>query len=318
MIFTSTWNIRPVGVLYFFLLPALAGCGSSGGGFMLLEDALSLAAGPGAAVNPVAVEPDQSDADGNTPGPSGDPGILPDTVDPLTQTIPDSNSPTSESNAGLEGDGSGENTPSDDPLASEVVVDPQTTPGSLRLADLPRDNPDAADLLDHWGHRRGQKILDGLFLTDADAEADAADLQALRTAAQGGGEEPDAPDLVVGDEVRILGARRGITYGRWTGGPADTLSIEFDLSHAGPAMRDDPMFRAMLDRTGKVWSRRIADTWSTSEWRADAVKGYSADPDRSIEFRVGEDGETRNGLEIAVMDADLPENEAGRGGSTVM
>ena len=336
MIFTSTWNIRPVGVLYFFLLPALAGCGSSGGGFMLLEDALSLAAGPGAAVNPVAVEPDQSDADGNTPGPSGDPGILPDTVDPLTQTIPDSNSPTSESNAGLEGDGSGENTPSDDPLSSEVVVDPQTIPGSLRLADLPRDNPDAADLLDHWGHRRGQKILDGLFLTDADAEADAADLHALRTAAQAGDEDLDAPDLVVGDavlidsdavpiagtgetgsealvapnlfdgdEVRILGARRGITYGRWTGGPADTLSIEFDLSHAGPAMRDDPMFRAMLDRSGKVWSRRIADTWSTWKRRAGTFKGWHAGTDARIQIRVAEGGEISTGLEIAVTDGDL-------------
>ena len=345
MIFTSIWNIRPVGVMYFFLLPALAGCGSGGGGSMLLEDALSLAAGPGAAVDTVGVEPNQSDANGNTPGSSGGPGLPPDTADPLTQTTPDSNRPTSQANTGLEGDGPGENTLSDDPLSSEVVVDPQTIPGSLRLADLPRDNPDAADLLDHWGHRRGQKILDGLFLTDADAEADAADLHALRTAAQAGDEDLDAPDLVVGDavlidsdavpiagtgetgsealvapnlfdgdEVRILGARRGITYGRWTGGPADTLSIEFDLSHAGPAMRDDPMFRAMLDRSGKVWSRRIADTWSTSEWRADAVKGYSADPDRSIEFRVGEDGETSNGLEIAVTDADLPENEAGRGG----
>ena len=338
MIFTWTCNIRPVGVMYFFLLPALAGCGSGGGDSMLLEDALSLAAGPGAAVNPVAVEPDQSDADGNTPGPSGDPGILPDTVDPLTQTIPDSNSPTSESNAGLEGDGSGENTPSDDPLSSEVVVDPQTIPGSLRLADLPRDNPDAADLLDHWGHRRGQKILDGLFLTDADAEADAADLQALRTAAQGGGEEPDAPDLVVGDavlidsdavpiagtgetgsealvapnlfdgdEVRILGARRGITYGRWTGGPADTLSIEFDLSHAGPAMRDDPMFRAMLDRSGKVWSRRIADTWSTWKRRAGTFKGWHAGTDARIQIRVAEGGEISTGLEIAVTDGDLSE-----------
>ena len=186
MIFTSTWNIRPVGVLYFFLLPALAGCGSGGGGSMLLEDALSLAAGPGAAVNPVAVEPDQSDADGNTPGPSGDPGILPDTVDPLTQTIPDSNSPTGQANAGTDGDGLEGSTVPVNPLSTGVVVVSETTPGSLRLADLPRDNPDAEDLLDHWGHRPSQKILDGLSLTDADAEADAADLHALRTAAQAG------------------------------------------------------------------------------------------------------------------------------------
>ena len=89
-----------------------------------------------------------------------------------------------------------------------------------------------------------------------------------------GSEALVAPNLFDGDEVRILGARRGITYGRWTGGPADTLSIEFDLSHAGPAMRDDPEFRAMLDRAGKVWSRRIADTWSTWERPGGTFKGW--------------------------------------------
>ena len=125
-----------------------------------------------------------------------------------------------------------------------------------------------------------------------------------------------APNLFDGDEVRILGARRGITYGRWTGGPADTLSIEFDLSHAGPAMRYDPEFRALLDRAGKVWSHRIADTWSTWKWPAGDLKGFLADenPTPSIEVRAGAEGETSAGLEIAVTDADLPENEAGRGG----
>ena len=332
MIFTSTCNIRPVGVLYFVLLPALAGCGG-GGAFMSLEDALALATDQGLVTGELSGNTDRSVEDGNAPGLPGEPVLPTDPTAPGTQTTPDSNlltpqSPDTDSSDGL--------------TESDVIVVSGTTPGSRGLADLPRDNPDAADLLDHWGHRPTHTILEGLSLTDADAEADGADLHALRTAAQTGGEELEAPVLLVGDsggvvvipeteetgshvvvapnlydgdEVRILGASRGITYGRWTGGPADTLSIEFDLSEAGLALRYDPEFRAMLDRAGKVWSNRIADTWTMWEWPAGTIKGNSADPDAAFEFRVGAAGETSTGLEIAVTDADLPDGQAGRGGA---
>ena len=338
MIFTLICNIRPVGVLCFFFLLALAGCGGGGGTSMSLEDALSLALATDQvpATGELSGNPDRSVEDGNTPGLSGESVLPTDTTAPVTETAPDSSLLTSQAPGTTGPDGL-----TATGVSTGIVVVSGTTPGSRGLADLPRDNPDAADLLDHWGHRPMGRILDGLSLMDADAEADGADLQALRAAAQAEGEELDGPVLLVGgsggvagitetgetgtnaviapnlfdgDEVRILGGHRGITYGRWTGGPADTLSIEFDLSQAGPAMRDDPEFRAMLERTGKVWSQRIADTWSTWVWPAGALKGKSADyPDYSIEFRAGEDGETSTGLEIAVTDADL-EGAAGRGG----
>ena len=331
MIFTSTWNIRPVGVLYFVLLPALAGCGG-GGPSMSLEEALSLAAG----------QSDQLDANRNPPRPT-DESVLPtDPTGTVTQTTPDSNRPIDQPNTGSDVDGSDGSMGTE--VSSDVVVVTGTTPGSRRLADLPRDNPDAEDLLDHWGYRPTDRILDGLSLTDADAEADGADLQALRTAAETVGEDLEvevpvlrvggsdgvvdipeteetgshvvvAPNLYAGDEVRILGADRGITYGRWTGGPADTLSIEFNLSQAGPAMRDDPAFRAMLDRAGKVWSQRIADTWSTWEWRAGVVKGSLVGSDPPVAIRAGAHGETSTGLEIAAQDADLEDGIAGLGGA---
>ena len=185
-----------------------------------------------------------------------------------------------------------------------------TTPGGQRLAELPRNNPEAADLLDHWGHRRIQEITDSL--PEPAAEDNADGLRALQAAVQAESEGTVAPGLADDDEVRVLGSHRGVTYGRWNGGPADTLSIDFDLSRAGPAMQDDPRFRAMLERAGKAWSHRIIDTWSTwhrvgGEFKGTLINGTNPD----IEVRVGEGGEVSTGLEIDVKEDDLPGDTAG-------
>ena len=77
-------------------------------------------------------------------------------------------------------------------------------------------------------------------------------------------------------------------------------------------MRGDPAFRAMLERAGKVWSRRIDDTWTPWERRAGEHKGWLINgPDDSIEVHVGEGGEISTGLEIDVVDEDLPEDIGG-------
>ena len=198
-----------------------------------------------------------------------------------------------------------------DQLDSVASVVLGTAAGGERLSERPRNNPTAADLLDHWGHRQSHGITNGLSLTEPASGSDAADLGRLRTAAQTDDEAPVAPELQDGDEVRVLGDRRGVTYGRWTGGPADTLSIEFDLAGAGWQMRSDPAFRAMLERAGKAWSHRIADTWSTWERRQGEFKGWLINGGNSIEVQVGFRGETSTGLEIDVRDADVPGDFAG-------
>lgn len=124
------------------------------------------------------------------------------------------------------------------------------------------------------------------------------------------------PDLQDDDSVSVLGQALGVTYGRWSGGAGDTLSIEFDFEHATEAMRNNRAFRAMLERAGKVWSHRIDDTWSAWERRAGKLKvrligNYGIN---GQDIRVGPGGETSTGLAIHVTGVELAGNAAGRGG----
>ena len=184
-----------------------------------------------------------------------------------------------------------------------------TAPGGMRLAGLPRNNPRADDLLDHWGRRRVSGIAEGLSLTGPEDGNGAEDLRTLRTAVQADGEASAAPDLLDDDEVRVLGSRRGVTYGRWAGGPADTLSIDFTLSSA---MQEKPGFRALVERAGKVWSRQIVDTWSVWHRAAGDLKGWLINgTNTEIEVRVGEGGEVSTGLEIDIREQHLPPYAAG-------
>ena len=123
-----------------------------------------------------------------------------------------------------------------------------------------------------------------------------------------------AKGLRDGDTLAVLGERGNVTYGRWSGGPADTLSIEFDVQHATRELQDDRLFRAALERAGKTWSRRIADTWQEWEREAGEWKGQLiGDQGRGWrELFVGPEGETSNGLVIYVTDVDL--DTGGHGG----
>ena len=224
------------------------------------------------------------------------------------------NSSSGQPGAGAATDAPGGGAAEQIPTTSASATTARTDQEGLAQAQRPRQNSRAVDLLDHWGHRRVQSVVEGLSLSTAAPDADGADPKRLRAAAQARDGTSLAPNLHAGDEVRLLGSRRGVTYGRWTGGPADTLAIEFDLSRAGPAMRFDPAFRALLERSGKAWSRRIADTWAAWDRAPGESKGVFWNDD-IIESRVlvGPAGETSDRLEIDVKDNELAE-AAGRGG----
>ena len=146
------------------------------------------------------------------------------------------------------------------------------------------------------GHRRIVSLSDAL-LEAAEPGEDASGFRALLDAARRTGPAKIAPGLAEEDAVTVLGRHRGLTYGRWTDGPADTLSIEFDLEHATKETQEDISFRAVIDRAGKVWSRRIDDTWEAWERRGGELKGWLiGDNDVINQIHVAAEGETSTGL----------------------
>ena len=202
------------------------------------------------------------------------------------------------------------------PLANAHPVAGQgTSRGGRRVSLRPMDNVLADDLLDHWGHRP-TALLSKLLSPAPEPGAAVAELEVLVEAARKAGTGAFVPGLQDGDTVTVLGQRKGVTYGRWSGGPADTLAIAFDLRHASREMREDASFRAALARAGKAWSRRIDDTWTGWERRAGESKGRLIG-DHGFdgrEIRVGPGGETSTGLVIYATDADLGGDTAGTGG----
>ena len=308
-------------VMFVCLAPVLSGCGGVGsfeisldGNAVPLNNASSPTSGLALPAAGLTVMSHGSAAHGGEPVPPGSPTVTVVTTPTIVRTAaPEPRHPAGQPDVLSDTVASDTNAASDDPSPSSAAAVVGTTPDSRRLTTRPRGNPAAADLLDHWGHRHSRRITDGLSLAVPAAGDDATDLQTLRTAAQSGGESL-APDLHDGDEVQVLGARRGVTYGRWTGGPADTLSIEFNLSRAGPEMRHDPAFQALLERVGKTWSHRIADTWTAWERPAGDVKGsLLTNGNTGAEIRVGPGGEVSTGLEIYLTAGNLPGNAAGKG-----
>ena len=194
-----------------------------------------------------------------------------------------------------------------DSLSGAAPVPAHATPRGGRHVSLrPIDNVHADDLLDHWGHRPAA-VLSGLLSQIRDPGGDVARFEDLLGAARGVGGGPPVPGLRDGDAVTVLGQRREVTYGRWSGGPADTLSIGFDLEHATRELQRDASFRASLERAGKVWSRRIDDTWQewerlAGESRGRLIGNYGADG-REVRVRAG--GETSTGLTVYVTEAQL-------------
>ena len=126
-----------------------------------------------------------------------------------------------------------------------------------------RDNPTAEDLLDHWSDPERLRTALGLSPMDAAHVADRTrQISDLINMAGGDPAETGAKlRNVRPEDIEIVGERDGITYGRWTGGPAGTLNIEFDWRFA-PNFNAET--RARMERAGKSWSWRIRDDFGTN------------------------------------------------------
>ena len=119
-----------------------------------------------------------------------------------------------------------------------------------------RANPAALDPRDSWADPAPLRAALGLSpVTDPGTRV--AALRALANA-------PARTDIgnrsllerIDPDSVEILGQRDGIVYGQWKAGPTETLDIDFDWRFAPNV---DAQSRALMERAGKAWSRRLTD-----------------------------------------------------------
>ena len=92
-----------------------------------------------------------------------------------------------------------------------------TPPDGRRISLRPKNNVNADDLLDHWGHRRNELLFAGL--SEASSPNDDVDnFENLLEDARKKGSESAVTGLQDGDTITVLGHRRGVAYGRWSGG----------------------------------------------------------------------------------------------------
>ncbi|MDE0033062.1 MAG: hypothetical protein OXU75_08015 [Deltaproteobacteria bacterium] len=136
-----------------------------------------------------------------------------------------------------------------------------------------QDNPTAEDLLDHWNEPGRLRGALGLGPVDASEVADRARRLTDLINMAGGDPVEAGTSLrnVRPEDIEIIGERDGITYGRWTGGPAGTLNIEFDWRFAP---NFDAATRARMERAGKSWSWRLLDDFGTHVARRGSELGF--------------------------------------------
>ena len=141
-----------------------------------------------------------------------------------------------------------------------------------------RNNPTAEDLLDHWNDSDGLQQGLGAGLVELNSSDVSARLGTLRSILQTPTDSIDESKTLLRNidisSMTVIGERDGITYGQWKGGPAGTLDIDFDFRFT-PGL--DSTVRAMIERSGKSWSWRLADDFGQHTIQAGTVVSL---PDR--------------------------------------
>ena len=123
-----------------------------------------------------------------------------------------------------------------------------------------RNNPTAEDLLDHWNDPEVSRQGIGAGLVGLSGSDASSRLGTLRTILETPTDTLDESKTLLRNvdigSMKVIGERNGITYGQWKSGPAGTLDIDFDFRFT-PGL--DSTVRAMIERSGKSWSWRLAD-----------------------------------------------------------
>ena len=117
--------------------------------------------GQGPVASTTTAEPDGFSEYGDEPQPTGGSAIPIGMARPATRITPDPNLPADVLDTSPGAFSDERFAVPDDSLLAEDATPSGTRPGGRRLDILPRNNPEAADLLDHWGQRRNQTIAEG-------------------------------------------------------------------------------------------------------------------------------------------------------------
>lgn len=139
--------------------------------------------------------------------------------------------------------------------------DPSGPVVGVASSEHSRNNPSAEDLLDHWNDP--QTLRSALRLSAVGRRHVGERRRYLETLLHRAGGSSGGTGTrfrnVRPEDVDIIGERNGIVYGQWKGGPAGTLDIEFDYRFIRG--HDTAAVRAAMEREGKLWTRRLRDSF---------------------------------------------------------
>ena len=134
------------------------------------------------------------------------------------------------------------------------------------------ENPSALDIAEHW---RDAHLLAEALDIEAGTHDGTGGFSAARDAAQpAGNTSRTILRNITPDQMVPIGTEGGVTVGYWRDGPAGTLDIDFDWSGAPNAT---PAQRALMERAGREWSRRVATERSSRTIEAGTVITHESD-----------------------------------------
>ena len=150
-------------VPFIFVLSGCGGVGTGdpadtgqGDGLIRLHAPVLPSLGPSPAAGDAARSSRNAAGEGDRPGSPGSPAVPADTPPARSVSQTDGSAGPPESGAVPGGTGTEEA-----PALSGTAALSGTTTAVRRLAERPRPNPEAADLLDHWGRRQNDGLAEG-------------------------------------------------------------------------------------------------------------------------------------------------------------
>ena len=142
------------------------------------------------------------------------------------------------------------------------------------------ENPNALDIGEHW--RDAHVLAEALGIEAGTHEGTGGFVTARAGAEPAGNTSRTILRNVGADDMVPIGRKGGVTVGYWRDGPAGTLDIDFDWRAVPNASAEQ---RAVTERAGREWGRRIAAGPATRTIEAGTTITYNVGPDADTQTR---------------------------------